>query len=302
MVKVCVLMSTYNGEKYIEEQINSILNQKGNFEIDILVRDDGSSDNTIKILNNYQKEGKLLWYKGENLRVAKSFIDLIFTVESRYDYYAFSDQDDWWYENKIQSAIEKMKDSIPCVYYSNPELVDKNLNPIGKKVYKKEPYNNFESIICGVNAIGCSMVFNSKLIKTIKMYEKPNNIDMHDAYISRVCASIKGEIVYDDNSYMKYRLHGKNVVGVQLRTSNKIKSFIKDIIYKRDISISEMARDILRVYSAEIPIENQKWLNKVSNYKKSLLSRIFLALSPKIKYSSLRIKIIIRMSIMLGNR
>ena len=76
MKKVRVLMSTYNGQKYLTEQINSILSQKG-VDVEILVRDDGSTDGTIHILNEYRSQGKIDWYSGKNLRSAKSFMNLL---------------------------------------------------------------------------------------------------------------------------------------------------------------------------------------------------------------------------------
>ena len=99
-MRVAVLMSTYNGEKYLNEQIDSILSQSGNFELSLLVRDDGSTDETINILNKYQNLGKLKWYSGKNLGPGKSFIDLLYKTHG-YDYYAFSDQDDVWMTGKI---------------------------------------------------------------------------------------------------------------------------------------------------------------------------------------------------------
>ena len=112
-MKVCVLISTYNGERFLEEQIASIIAQKG-VEVDILVRDDGSSDMTCSLLERWQKEGKLKWYKGENLGFARSFMNLLKTA-SGYDYYAFCDQDDIWLEDKLQravTALEKIEDKV----------------------------------------------------------------------------------------------------------------------------------------------------------------------------------------------
>ena len=83
---VCVLMSTYNGEKYLEEQIDSILAQKG-CKVQLLVRDDGSSDGTIGILQKYHEEGYLEYYTGENLKPAKSFMDLLYNAPKA-EYYA----------------------------------------------------------------------------------------------------------------------------------------------------------------------------------------------------------------------
>ena len=103
-MRVAVLMSTYNGEKYIREQIDSILEQSGNFDLDLWVRDDGSKDSTQQILQEYAQQRKLHWYTGENLGAAHSFIDLVRKCKG-YDYYAFADQDDYWMTNKIQMGV-----------------------------------------------------------------------------------------------------------------------------------------------------------------------------------------------------
>ncbi|MBR3511483.1 MAG: glycosyltransferase [Clostridia bacterium] len=295
-------MSTYNGEKYIKKQIDSILSQKGNFKLSLVVRDDGSKDNTINILDEYKKKGKLLWYKGKNLKPARSFIELVFMVEPEFDYYLFSDQDDYWFDNKVQSAINKIDDRVPCIYYSNPELVDENLKSLGRKVYKSVPSNNFESVICGVNAIGCTILFNNSLLGIIRKYKKPNVVEMHDSYICKVCVSVGGKIIYDDNAYMKYRQHSNNVIGVKTGLVKKVIKFFKDIFQKRSISISEQAEEILRLYSNEICPYNQDFLKKVSEYKTHFFNKLSLAFSPKLKYSSLRMKIMIRLAILNGSR
>ena len=107
-MKLAVLMSTYNGSKYLRQQLESILNQVCDCEIDIWVRDDGSSDDTLKILREYAAFGRLRWYTGENLKPARSFLDLVKHCPG-YDYYAFSDQDDVWYPNKLRDGIDRIK-------------------------------------------------------------------------------------------------------------------------------------------------------------------------------------------------
>ena len=95
MNKILILMSTYNGEKYLSEQLNSLLLQE-NVNIKILIRDDGSTDNTHKILNFYSSNyPNISWYTGENKGPALSFMDLLFNAPES-DYYAFCDQDDVW--------------------------------------------------------------------------------------------------------------------------------------------------------------------------------------------------------------
>ena len=91
MKKVQVLLSTYNGEKYLKEQLDSIIAQKG-VDVHILARDDGSKDDTIKILEGYENIDII---KGSNIGVCKSFFELI-NKSGEYDYYSFADQDDVW--------------------------------------------------------------------------------------------------------------------------------------------------------------------------------------------------------------
>ena len=102
-------MSTYNGEKYLREQIDSILNQDYP-EISLLIRDDGSTDGTVDILKEYaQKYRDIDYYVGENLGVQNSFFDLMKRADKRAYYYAFADQDDVWLPGKIKRAIELLE-------------------------------------------------------------------------------------------------------------------------------------------------------------------------------------------------
>ena len=97
-------MSTYNGQKYIRQQIDSIL-QQTNVEVNLLVRDDGSKDDTIKILDEYKQEGKLTYYTGPNLGPQLSFLNLLNNCPKA-DYYAFADQDDYWEKDKLSTAVK----------------------------------------------------------------------------------------------------------------------------------------------------------------------------------------------------
>ena len=128
--KIAVLLSSYNGEQFIKEQIDSVLNQK-ECKVSLLVRDDGSTDNTIKILENYVNKGNLNYYCGKNLKPAKSFLDLV-KHSPECEFYAFCDQDDVWEEDKLISAINQIGDtSTPTCYHSAYMMVDKDLNEIG---------------------------------------------------------------------------------------------------------------------------------------------------------------------------
>ena len=103
-------MSTYNGEKYIKTQLDSILAQDYE-EIDLLIRDDGSTDSTREILSAYAKKySSITWYSGKNIGVQKSFFDLILKANLERDYYAFADQDDKWLPGKISRAVSILKE------------------------------------------------------------------------------------------------------------------------------------------------------------------------------------------------
>ena len=127
--KIVVLLSTYNGENYLKEQIDSILNQKSSHHIDLMVRDDGSSDGTIEILKSYEEEypGRIKVHFKENVGYIKSYFELIREAEG-YDYYALSDQDDIWLEDKMETAIEACEACAyngPLLYGSSSFLVNK---------------------------------------------------------------------------------------------------------------------------------------------------------------------------------
>lgn len=302
MVRVAILMSAYNGEIYLKEQINSILSQEGNFCLDLYVRDDGSSDKTREILEEYKNKGELDWYTGDNLKPAKSFMNLLNKYKN-YDYYAFADQDDYWKKDKIQRGIDKLSGQHgPALYCSNAELVDKDLKRLGRMVYKKSPKTDFETLVCAGGLLGCTMIFNNKLAEKFNNNSKFPQMVLHDFYLAVLCAAIGGNIIYDAYATVEYRQHGNNVIGVSYGVIGTVIGRIRDILYREPVSIAEQASGLLENYSADIPYEKQEWLIKVANYKKRIISRIHLACSQRTKYINRNMGIKIRMSILLGNR
>lgn len=301
-MKVAVLMSTYNGEKYFDEQIHTILAQNGDFQVDIWVRDDGSTDGTQAVLKRYQEEGLLRWYTGCNLGSARSFMDLLNKCKG-YDYYAFADQDDYWLPGKIQAAIDALKDKKgKHLYFSNAELVDCELNPLGRNVYKVSPCLDFETLCCAGGILGCTTVFNSELAVAVQENELPQKIIMHDFYMDELCLALGGSIICDLNVYMKYRQHGSNVVGVPYGILGTLKSRIKDITKKQSISIADQADELLRIYKDEIDEHRCTWLRKVASYKKNIVTRGALACSRRTKYMNRNMGLKLRLSILFGNR
>lgn len=301
-MKIAVLMSTYNGERYVKEQIESILNQKGEFQLFLWVRDDGSTDRTKEILQEYADAGRLQWYTGSNLKAAYSFLDLIKHCEG-YDYYAFADQDDYWMSEKILKGIDMISDEeIPMLYCANAQLVDCNLNFLDRNVYKQIPKTDFYTVSCAGGLLGCTMIFNQALARLVQRKELPETIIMHDFYIALLCLAMNGQIVYDNCAYIQYRQHENNVVGVSHGFRNKLCSRVKEITTKAPVTLSEQTNSLLGLYGNEIEQEKRDWLLSIRNCQRSLTARVYLAFSRKVKYINWNMSIKNRLAILFGNR
>lgn len=165
---VQVVMSTYNGEKYLKEQIDSILSQEG-VDVRLYIRDDGSSDRTTDILASYQEHKNVKIEKGNNLGFAKSFLTALDECDEA-DYYAFSDQDDVWEKDKLSTAIEILEEesqSTPLLYCSALQRVDENLNPLHVQSYHGLRIN-LPSMLTRGRLAGCTFVFNNTLRNLVK--------------------------------------------------------------------------------------------------------------------------------------
>lgn len=240
MKKISVLMSTYNGEDYIKAQLDSLVKQNiDGFELNIIIRDDGSSDSTNSILQNYEKHypDKIKVYYENNIGWADSFIRLLFMCDKS-DYYAFCDQDDIWNENKLSSAIKKLeKFNEAALYCSSAEMVDNNMNNVG--IFDIPCEFDIQNTIIKCRVLGCTQVFNHKLYeKLIKI--SPGRSIPHDWWTMCV-ALLDGRVIADQNSYILYRQTGHNVFGGKSSLSKKLLKIIRDNSHKREI----LARTLL---------------------------------------------------------
>lgn len=305
-MKLIVLMSAYNGEKYIVDQLDSILAQIATFQIQICVRDDGSNDKTQDILRKYASKGLIRWYTGENLGPSLSFLDLI-KRNPGYDFYAFSDQDDFWSPNKLENAVIKLKQldhHLPVLYCSNAQIVDQNLNSMGRLVYKHQPVTDFYTLSCAGGILGCTMVFNDYLANLVRkpVALKKENIYLHDFFVLLLCASVNGKIIYDAIPQLKYRQHLGNVVGVPTSLFGTIKNRLHEIKKTTKVSISQQSKTILDFYYEQLPENHIKWLKKVSKYKTNILNTLCLSFSLKTKYASVNMGIKNRLLILMRKR
>jgi len=305
MKSIAVLMSTYNGERFLKEQIDSILLQQTECELCLLVRDDGSTDGTLEILSKYEEEGSLRFVAGDNVGAALGFMTLL-KENNGYDYYAFADQDDIWNADKLQNGIDAIG-SIqgPAMYCTNCELVDSHMNKIGRNTHRCNPSYTLESILCLAScAQGCTSILNKELAQIIQENDLPDVFIMHDSLITCLCALVGGTIIYDNKPSMRYRMHDNNVFGmVSAKQSYRkvIQGRIKEIIQKKRISMYDQAESILNTYMAYIPINNRKTCGVVIDAKDSIIARLKLVFCRKLKHDTLNKTITKKLEILLGN-
>ena len=293
MEKVCVLMSTYNGEKFLKEQLDSLVAQEG-VDISILVRDDGSKDGTKEILDDWQEKGLLTWYTGENLKSARSFMHMV-SVAPDADYYAFCDQDDVWETNKIVSAISLMKEKECDLYYSSYTTVDSELNVLSKDV-QKPIMNTLGTAFVYASVTGCTMVFSHNLLVKAKKYE-PHHLMMHDSWLYKIALATGGRVVYDSHSHILYRQHENNVIGDHHSKLILWKNRLGRIIHGDRKRYGEV-KDL---YDGYKDIMGEKELNTIlpliGYYDKSLFKRISIAFSSKYKTGVLSKDILFKIAV-----
>lgn len=226
--KIDILLATYNGEEYLEAQLDSILNQTYS-DFRLLISDDCSSDNTQKILKEYEKKDNRiqLFFQEKNLGVMKNFEFLLKNVKN--DYYMFSDQDDIWKQEKIEKSLKKLLETNSDLVYTDLEVVDENLNVTYpsywklKGIYNKiKKYNNFESLYLNNFITGCTMISKSKLIKDVLPLPNTSKYVLHDYWIPLIISQ-KGKIAYIEEPLIKYRQHKNNKIGSKKR-SDELKS------------------------------------------------------------------------------
>lgn len=221
-MKVNILMATYNGEKFLAQQIESI--QKQTFkEWNLLIRDDGSSDKTCDIIRNFTAKDSRIRFINENehhnLGVIKSFFTLVNYEVA--DFYFFSDQDDVWLPEKLSVSLEAAKhkaSDVPLLVYTDLKVVNQELNILQDSMIRAQSHHANTTLLPELTentVTGGTMMINHALAEK---WFTPNDILMHDWFLALLAASL-GEIIYLDLPTQLYRQHENNVLGA--RTMDK---------------------------------------------------------------------------------
>lgn len=214
---VKVLLTTYNGINYVEEQIQSILDQE-NVIVDLEIRDDNSKDNTVKLIQSKFPNIKVNVNIPSTGSAAKNFFKMLINLDftQNFEYVAFSDQDDIWLPFKLVAAIQKLQNENADLYCSN--LTKWDTNDGGFSLLKKDyPQKKFDFLFEGGSA-GCTYVFTKslaiELINVIETMDLSNWVELsHDWFVYFFARSRNYKVVIDGNSYIYYRIHNNNVHG-----------------------------------------------------------------------------------------
>lgn len=220
-MKILVILASYNGAKYIEEQMDSILNQDS-VSIHIMVFDDCSTDNTIEVLDKYKSNPNvsiILRIKGTG-NAPRNFLDAIQSLSDElvnsYDFLAFSDQDDIWFPNKMFEAAKILRKEQSSLYFSNLNLWDENTN-YKAIINKSYPQKKYDFLFEGGSA-GCTYVFTNDFCLGLKKILKNTNyydweLFSHDWFVYFYARANGFKVSIDNNAYITYRIHANNSYG-----------------------------------------------------------------------------------------
>lgn len=303
---IAVILSTYNGERFLTEQLASLAAQK-DVSLTLYVRDDGSSDSTRDLLENFQAPTiqKVLFFE-ENVGFERSFMEATLKVDlEAHDYFAFCDQDDIWDAQKLSLAIQVIEQShsdSPFLYASNQRIVDENGEWIRDEADKNQLITK-ESSLLALNQRGCVMVWNRPLQKHLqKSYQRVQDeafIPAHDTWIT-VLAYATGQVYLDSSITMSYRVSTHNTAGSYIGLVGRgryIWKKIKDVLTKRQFQKTKVAT-LLEAYLEQEGLDRhhvqtfleagQSWSAKAQllfgkpdyfrgmSYKWQLLSRVLI--------------------------
>lgn len=303
--KVEILLSYYNGGDYFLEQLDSILKQSYPGKIIIRIRDDGSPRvNAEKTMEKVvcPENREIIVEREKNIGACKSFLSLIQSAGEA-DYYFFADQDDVWKKNKIQKAVDRMKDKEKhcTMWCSNYTITDQNLDTIVESGVELETRTfHFLRAVFFNTFPGCVIGINWKLMKLLKELNLTNCM-MHDSVVFAV-AIATGDVLYDNEPLIYHRIHGNNVIGYgnkKIEPMKWIKSKMKLLIYKEDYDVSELGRRLLSL--KDIPLKDSVYNDVVllRDYKSSLGKTLGLRFHPDIKDGVNRCSISIHSKILL---
>jgi glycosyltransferase involved in cell wall biosynthesis len=302
--RVAVVMSTWNGARYLDEQVRSILSQE-DVDVHLIVRDDGSRDETKTLLTQWAKQDqRIRVYFGDNLGVVGSFFDVLTSAGDDYDYYAFADQDDIWLSTKLRAAIHKCRSAeadaeVPQMYYSRLTYTDERLNITGHSTIPA--ISGYRNALVQNQATGCTIVLNPAARKMV-CNSLPEWALMHDWWCYLVVSAF-GKVIYDSDSYILYRKHGNNVTPATPNFMMELYARTRRFFGENDIpeKVSDQARLFRNLYYDSLSEEHKKLLDGfLAVRKKNFPGRMLYALNMPVRRNTPFDNFIMRLLIIIG--
>lgn len=298
--QVAVLLATYNGAKYLSEFLDSLCHQSFK-DFCVYVRDDGSTDETLEIIQSYASKLNLhLLRSSARLGPAKGFLQIMREADSRHSCYLLADQDDFWYEDKIQRAFLALADQRDKVvlYCSRLEYVDKDLQHIG---FSRAPrIFTFENALVENVATGCTVGISQRLCAEVVASE-PFDVIMHDWWLYMYCTAF-GQIIYDPNASIKYRQHGNNAIGAATsRWDDFYRRWVR--FRKREGGVHRLSlqsKAFLECYRERLRPEYCEVIERLTMGTHSLVGRIGLAMRPPVYRQRRMDTLLLRCLFLLG--
>lgn len=301
--KIQILLSTYNGERFLTQQLDSLLAQDYP-DFTIVIRDDGSSDKTCDILSEYQsKHSNITVIFADNIGVTGSYFELVKHASG--DFYALCDQDDIWLPGKLRRGLDmisKCSDPAFSLYCSALQYVDSGLQYLGAS--KPPRYQCLENAVMENIASGCTVVFGEKL-RQLFLEADPCEMHMHDWWLY-LLASAFGDVVFDSEYQVLYRRHENTVTGLQLKSSRtilaRLHGFWGFLFNGRQLYGLNQAAIFGKVYATRLSAEQQKLfyqLHRLYEFK-GLRGRMIFAFSSPVLLNNKLDNLAIRFLVLLG--
>lgn len=268
---VTICMSTYNGEKFISEQLDSFRNQTHE-NWSLVIHDDGSTDGTIDIIKNYSHVDQRIKLVSDDghMGVKRAFLSLLKIEDS--EYYAFSDQDDVWHSDKLAILLTDLQhrdSTVPTLIYSDFDEIDATGNDITDYSLDRHFQSDFKSFLHTNTVTGCTCLFNRSLRNLIVEHMDALNYDqmyMHDWWATLV-ASAFGTVLINRQRLVSYRQHGNNVVGAHTEPSFGGKLVrvlrLRNRYYIQEIQ--QQAALLLEVYGKQLSTEKRQNASTIGN-------------------------------------
>lgn len=256
MKKIQILLSTYNGERHIQEQLDSFLSLDNYSEIKVLIRDDGSSDSTPDILREYAEAHGFEVIYGENVGLNRSLYELLLKADRECEFFAFADQDDVWLSDKLsraRDALREIPEYEPALYAACSNLTDSELNITGHTLIPKRTdfFNAMVQNVC----IGHTQVFNRAHLSLLSSHYTDEMMIMD--YWSYLIASSLGKVIYDKKPTTLYRQHSDNVIGYSNSFFGTLKTRIRRVKTKKSAKNASQLRAFLDLFGDKIPEEHK---------------------------------------------